>query len=144
MKMQNLKSEAQSKLNDKQQMFCEYYAMTCNATKSAVEAGYSEKTATAIASRLLRNVNAQQYIKELSEKIKSARVADIQEVKEFWTKIIRSKDAKMMDKLKASEYLAKSSGAFTEKVEMKSSVTVNNPFESLTIEELKALAKKKR
>ena len=44
---------AQRKLNPKQQRFVEEYLIDLNATQAAIRAGYSPKTATAIASENL-------------------------------------------------------------------------------------------
>ena len=46
----------------------------------------------------------------------------------------------MKDRLKASELIARTSGAFLEKVEVNGTVTTLNPYENLTEEELKKLA----
>jgi phage terminase small subunit len=43
------------------------------------------------------------------------------------------------DRLKASEYIAKTNGAFLDKVEHSGSVTINNPFAGLTTDELRQL-----
>lgn len=112
------------KLNARQKAFCEYYVASGNATESAVKAGYSEKYAGQNSDKLLKNTNIQIYIEELNKKVKDKRIADITEVKEFWTDVLRNNDAKMQDRLKASEYIAKTNGAFLEKLEVKGMVLV--------------------
>ena len=42
------------KLNARQQYFVEHYVLTGNATKSAIAAGYSQRSASSIGERLLR------------------------------------------------------------------------------------------
>lgn len=69
--------------------FCLAYAGCGNATQSAIEAGYSEKTANEQASRLLANVNIQKYLKELQEQNASKKIADAREMQEVLTSIIR-------------------------------------------------------
>lgn len=54
-------------LNEKQKQFCNEYLIDFNGTQAAIRAGYSEKTANRIASRLLSNVDIQAYLKELIE-----------------------------------------------------------------------------
>ena len=54
-----------AKLTDKQEQFCREYLIDLNATQAAIRAGYSEKTATSQAARLLINVNIQTRIAEL-------------------------------------------------------------------------------
>lgn len=53
--------------------FCEYYAKTHNATKSAILAGYSEKTAYSQGSRLLKCDNIKKEIEKLSKIEKKKR-----------------------------------------------------------------------
>lgn len=57
-----------AKLNAKQEMFCKEYLIDLNATQAAIRAGYSERTASATASRLLKNVNVLARVKELKDK----------------------------------------------------------------------------
>ncbi|WP_052427331.1 hypothetical protein [Neobacillus niacini] len=45
-------------------------------------------------------------------------IADITETKRFWTEIMRDTGADIKDLLKASEYIAKTNGAFVEKKEL--------------------------
>lgn len=54
-----------AELNDKQKRFCEEYLVDLNATQAAIRAGYSENTAKEQASRLLTNVNLQEYLTTL-------------------------------------------------------------------------------
>lgn len=54
----------ENKLNNKQKKFVENYLKTFNATKSAKNAGYSEKTAAEQGYRLLRNVQIAEAINE--------------------------------------------------------------------------------
>lgn len=59
-----------AKLTDKQRRFCEEYIVDLNATQAAIRAEYSEKTAYSIGQRLLKKVEAQEYIKQLKEERK--------------------------------------------------------------------------
>jgi phage terminase small subunit len=54
-------------LKDKQLAFCREYIVDLNQTQAAIRAGYSEKTAGATASRLLKNVKIQDEINRLKE-----------------------------------------------------------------------------
>lgn len=51
-----------SKLSPRQQMFAHHYALTSNGTESALEAGYSKKTAHVASTRLLKNDKVQEAI----------------------------------------------------------------------------------
>ena len=62
-------NELKSNLNIKQQKFAEEYIQSGNAKKSAIKAGYSEKTAESIGSRLLRNVKVSEYIEGLRQEM---------------------------------------------------------------------------
>ncbi|WP_289365928.1 terminase small subunit [Pantoea stewartii] len=54
-----------AKLTDKQELFAREYLKDLNATQAAIRAGYSEKTANEQASRLLANVNVQNFVASL-------------------------------------------------------------------------------
>ena len=73
----------------RQIQFCLAYAGSGNATQSAIEAGYSEKTAYSAGQRLLKNVEVQNYLKELQEQSASTKIADAREMQEVLTSIIR-------------------------------------------------------
>ena len=74
-----------------QKRFCEEYLIDLNATHAAIRAGYSKKTAAAQAARLLRNVKVQNYKSELSSRLKSEKIADVTEVMEYLTSVMRGK-----------------------------------------------------
>lgn len=56
------------KLTPKQQMFVHEYLIDLNATRAAIRAGYSEKTASSQAERLLRKVDVSQAVAAGKEK----------------------------------------------------------------------------
>ena len=99
-------------MNEKQRRFAEYYAANPNATEAARAAGYSERTARSQGQRLLTNDDIQEYIKELQAEATAERIATMTDVKIFWSDTMNDKDLKRSDRLKASELLAKSAGAF--------------------------------
>ena len=99
-------------MNEKQRRFAEYYAANPNATEAARAAGYSDRTARSQGQRLLTNADIQEYIKELQEEIAAERIATMTDVKIFWSDTMNDKGLKRSDRLKASELLAKSAGAF--------------------------------
>lgn len=117
-------------LTEKQKAFCDYYIQTLNATESYLKAGYSvnEPTARANASRLLTKANIKNYIKERSKQIEDERIAGMKEVQEFWSETMRGKRNKLGDRLKASEYLARASGAFLDKVEHSGDIDITVGF----------------
>lgn len=76
----------------KQKKFCEIYAMTGSATKSAIDSGYSVKSARQIGQKLLTKLDIQAYIKELSDKLASDRIMQAKEMQERLTALIRGEE----------------------------------------------------
>jgi phage terminase small subunit len=103
----------------KQKMFADEYIKTGNAKQSYINAGYSARgnAAEANASRLLRNDKVLAYIKRRNQEIDKDTIADMTEVKEFWTNLLRDKETDTKDRLKASELIAKTNGAFLDRIE---------------------------
>lgn len=62
-------NELKSRLNIKQQKFVEEYVITGNATKAAIKAGYSEKTAATNSTKLLNNTKIAEYIEGLRQEM---------------------------------------------------------------------------
>lgn len=106
-------------LNEKQKRFADYYITSGNATESYKKAGYIAKgnSAEVNANRLLSNAKVAEYIEERNKALETNRIANMTEVKEFWTNILRNEEVEFKDRLKASEYIAKTNAAFIEKVE---------------------------
>ena len=64
------------KMTEKQKTFCLEYLKDFNATRAAIAAKYSKKTAAPIASRLLRNVNVQDFlVKKVKQKADEIEVS---------------------------------------------------------------------
>lgn len=101
-----------TEMNEKQKRFAENYATNPNATEAAKAAGYSEKTARSQGQRLLTNVDIVNYIKKLQDETAAVRISGITAVKAFWSDTMNDTSEKTSDRLKASELLAKASGAF--------------------------------
>lgn len=130
-----------------QEKFCLEYAKLGNARQAYINAGYNcekENTIDASASRLLRNVKVQAKLAELAEETKNNAIADIQEMQEVLTRIIRqeateevivldgvhgtfnktSKTPAVKEVISAIEKLGKMQGAFKDKVELEIAVPV--------------------
>lgn len=84
----------EEKMSEKQKRFAdEYLASTdLNAKQAAIRAGYSPKTAEQAASRLLRNVKVQAYIKARMDEMKSELIADQEEVLRYLTSVMRREE----------------------------------------------------
>lgn len=89
-----------------------YRKRAAEGDTAAKEAGYSEKTARAQGARLLTNVDVQQYIQQLQDKLAAGRIASMVQIRAFWSDTVRDSGARLADRLKASELLARAAGAF--------------------------------
>lgn len=137
------------KLTAKQEKFCLLYAKTGNATQSYKDAGYkaSEGSYRTLACRLLMNVDVKERISELQKEYKDSAIADIKEMQELLTKIVREeldeevlmvegdgegyshvvkkrRLASIDQRLKAMDKLLRMQGAFIEKIEVNGNVPV--------------------
>lgn len=99
-------------LNDRQKAFAEHYAACGNGAEACRRAGYSQKTARTQASELLTNPDILDYVAQLREETASARIASIAQIRAFWSDIFHDEAQRISDRLRASELLAKSAGAF--------------------------------
>lgn len=63
------KVETETGLTDKQIVFCKRYLATFNGAQSAIDAGYSKKTARSIANVLLKNPKIQEYLRIEKDKL---------------------------------------------------------------------------
>ena len=144
-------------LNVKQEAFCLHYAKTGNATESYKVAGYSAKTEGALyaaANRLLKNVKVKARLKELADELASEKIANIKEIHEFLTSIIRGEttddvvvtegcgdgvsEAKIVEirtnnmaRIKAATELAKMQGGYDNKLQVELTVPVFSGEERL-------------
>lgn len=101
-------------LNERQKAFADYYIQTGNATDAAIKAGYSKKTAYSIGNENLKKPEISAYIGERMAEQSEKRVADANEVIEFYTAVMRGEvkdqfglDASLSDRLKAGDALMK-------------------------------------
>ena len=137
-------------LNVKQEAFCLHYAKTGNATESYKTAGYDAKTERSVyanANRLLKNDKVQARLKELAEEMAGEKIADIREIHEYLTSVIRGEttedavvnefcgdgvsEAKVVQirtsnttRIKAATELAKMKGAYDSKLKVEVTVPV--------------------
>lgn len=138
-------------LSPKQEKFCLEYAKCGNERQAYIKAGYKHTTdasTDAAASRLLRNVRVQKRLQEIAEEVKNNSIADITEMQEILTQIIRQKfeeecfvvegkgegitvaakkkkTAAAKDIINAINTLGKMQGAFVEKVEQNVDMDLN-------------------
>ena len=107
---QNKKGE--ELMTNRQKLFCEQYAKTNDATQSIIFAGYCAKDAELAARKLLDRKEVIDLITQLRQKEDNQFIAKEDEIIKFWTTVMRDDEAKIADRLKTSELLAKVSGIF--------------------------------
>ena len=106
--------EAKKHLNQRQIRFVQNYMKTNNITHSAIDAGYSPKTAHVQGCKLLKNTKVSEYINAINERIESDKIADIEEVMQYLTSVMRGEkkdqfdlDPALSERTKAASELAK-------------------------------------
>lgn len=122
-------------MTPRQKKFCLEYAQSGNATQSAINAGYSKKTARSIGQENLTKPYIQRHLQKLADEMASQKIATAKEMQEVLTSIIRQElDEEMIvvegcgdgvskaatkkkkpytkDMIKAIEILAKMQGLF--------------------------------
>lgn len=86
-----------------------------NAEKAVVMAGYSQRYARGNAYKLIARKDVQEYIKYINSRAEGSlikHIATIEEIQDFWTQVMSNGENSIKDRLRASELLAKSKGAF--------------------------------
>lgn len=109
-------------MTPKQKAFADYYIQTGNATEAAKRAGYSEKNVGENAAKTLKNPKVAAYIAERMGEQERSRVADANEVIEFYTAVMRGEvkdqfgiDPSLSDRLKAGDSLMRRYAAAADK-----------------------------
>ena len=102
------------KLTPKQKAFADEYLICGNATEAAKKAGYKEKTAYAMGAENLKKPQISAYIAERQKQIEDSRIADVKEVMQFYSAVLRGEvkdqfdmDAALSDRLAAGRELMK-------------------------------------
>ena len=80
------------KLTPRQKAFADEYLKCGNATEAARKAGYNEKSARQIATENLSKPSISAYIAERQKQIEDSRIADVSEVMQFFTRILRNEE----------------------------------------------------
>lgn len=101
-------------LTIKQRLFVEAYLANPNATRAAIKAGYSAKTAASQGERLLRNVEIRALVEKRVESF--GKTAD-DVLKELGKMAFGSHRTYRSDKVKSLELIGKHFKLFTDKVE---------------------------
>lgn len=101
-------------INIRQKAFADEWLKCGNATEAAIKAGYSKKYAGTNADKLLKNTKIATYIAERQKQIEDSRIADVSEVLQFFSSVMRGEvkdqfemDAALSDRLSAGRELMK-------------------------------------
>lgn len=135
-------SSIAGKLTQKQRRFIDEYIISGNATQAYLKAGYkvSESVARRNASRLLTNADIKAELARRNAEIKSAKTADMTEVMEYLTSVMRGEQTESVatakgvfsgvevsakDRIKAAELIGKRNGAWTDKKELSGDISID-------------------
>lgn len=131
-----------TKLTQKQRRFIDEYIISGNATQAYLKARYkvSESVARRNASRLLTNADVKAEIERRNAEIQSEKTADMTEVMEYLTSVMRGEQSETVatskglftgvevsakDRIKAAELIGKRHGAWTEKKELSGDLNID-------------------
>ena len=141
-------------MTPKQRKFCDEYIKLGNATLSAINAGYSQKTAYSIGTENLKKPELKKYIDSKLKSISDNAIATAEETLGILTKIVRGEhteqvitaEGDVIDKHPDTNQIIRASSEILKRyplaqdINIKGNLNVSNPFENLTEEELRALA----
>ncbi|WP_313309202.1 terminase small subunit [Lactococcus taiwanensis] len=141
-------------MTPKQRKFCDEYIKTGNATQSAINAGYSQKTAKSIGAENLTKPDLKKYIDSKLKSISDNAIATAEETLGILTKIVRGEhteqvitsEGDVIDKYPDTNQVIRASSEIlkryplTQDININGNLSVSNPFENLTEEELRILA----
>ena len=133
-------SSIAGKLTQKQRRFIDEYIISGNATQAAIKAGYSKKYVNTNAAKLLQNTTIKAEIARRNAEIQSEKTADMTEVMEYLTSVMRGEQTESVatakgvfsgvevsakDRIKAAELIGKRNGAWTDKKELSGDISID-------------------
>ncbi|WP_396425881.1 terminase small subunit [Lactococcus cremoris] len=138
------------------QKFCDEYIKTGNATQSAINAGYSKKTAKSIGAENLTKPDLKKYIDSKLKDISNNAIATAEETLGILTKIVRGEhteqvitaEGDVIDKHPDTNQVIRASSEILKRyplvqdININGNLSVSNPFENLTEEEFRILARR--
>lgn len=124
----------------KQQRFVDEYIISGNATQAAIKAGYSKRSAYSVGQENLRKPVIKAAIDKRNAEIESEKTADMTEVMEYLTYVMRGEQTESVatakgiydnvpvsakDRIKAAELIGKRHGAWTDKKEISGNMNID-------------------
>lgn len=126
-------------LSERERRFVEAYMGPAagNATKAAVLAGYSPRTARQAGHRMSTKVNIREAI--AARQAEDPNVMTHEELQGFWSSLVRDRELPIADRLKAADSLAKSLAMFVHRVQADRGATLEEILaESRRLDEVEA------
>ena len=84
------------KTTERQRRFVDYYLELGNQVQAAIRAGYSERYARDQAFKILEMPAVKEYYEDRLQEIESKRVANVKEVMEYLTSVMRGEETEEM------------------------------------------------
>lgn len=88
----NRKKIKKKEIPERQKRFIKEWLVDQNATKAAIRAGYSEKTAYSQGQRLLKKAELQEYKEKLLKELEKPTIATVEEILEYYTRVMRREE----------------------------------------------------
>lgn len=116
----------EGELTPKEMRFAEEYVKDFNGSAAVRRAGLAGETVNPsnTAGKLLRKPWVQNYIQNLMNAAAARCSTSVDDLMEFWTTVMLDANETTSNRLKASDYLAKTLGAYTVKVETQQAPTI--------------------
>lgn len=80
------------KLTQKQKLFADNYIKSGNATQSAIDAGYSKRSARQVGANNMSKHDIKSYIDKRMQQIEDEKIATAKEVMEFYARVLRGEE----------------------------------------------------
>lgn len=118
------KKTKRDELNEQQEKFClEFRRHNGNKKEAAIAAGYSKKSASALASQLLKLPKVQKRIQELAKDAERKTIISIIERQQVLSEIARDPNKEDRDRIRAIDILNKMDGNYLIKLDVNVNVS---------------------
>lgn len=126
------------KLTVKQKKFADEYIKTGNATKSALEAGYSKKTAYSVGNENLKKPEIKKYIESQMQKLEDSKIMGAKEAIEIISAIARGESkTKQMVKYQDQTWLVDVPPSYNDMLNASKEILKRYPLNALDKAQIK-------
>lgn len=112
----------------KQQKFADEYLVSGNATKAALKAGYSKKSAYSIGAENLKKPVIAAYIKKRQQELENSKIAQQQEVLEYLSAVMRGEPSRSIS---STNGVVESPVSIKDRLSAAKELLKRNPFDPL-------------